>query len=93
MNEGSRAGSSNALPLSLYVIQGMLPSDRGQPPAVRRACRYRAATIRVPAGARVRHPACPRCGERLCYRETAAGALFLHVDDAAFRLTMLDETR
>ena len=91
MNEGSRAGSSDALPLSLHVIRGMLPSDRGRPPAVRGVCRYRAATIRVAAGTRVRHPACPRCGERLGYRETAAGALFLHVDDAAFRLRFVDE--
>jgi hypothetical protein len=27
----------------------------------------------------------------LGYRETAAGALFLHVDDAAFRLRFVDE--
>ena len=78
---------------ALRVVRSMLPNDRSQAPAVRRACRYRAATVRVPAGTRVRHPACPRCGERLGYRETAGGALFLHVDDAAFRVTMLDETR
>jgi hypothetical protein len=91
VNEGSRAGSSDALPLSLHVIQGMLPSDRGRPPAVRGVCRYRAATVRVPAAARVRHPACPRCGERLCYQETAEGALFLHADDPAFLLRFVDE--
>jgi hypothetical protein len=51
------------------------------------------ATIRVPAGRRVRHPACPQCGERLGYRETAAAALFLHVADAAFRLNVLEEAR
>jgi hypothetical protein len=70
----------------------MLPSDRGRPPAVRGVCRYRAATVRVAAGARVRHPACPRCGERLGYRETAAGALFLHADDPSFWLRLVDET-
>jgi len=41
----------------------------------------------------VRHPLCPRCGERLGYRATAIGALFLHVDDPAFRLTRVDEIR
>jgi hypothetical protein len=79
--------------MALRVIHGSTLADRGRLPAVRRACRYRAATIRVPAGTRVRLPACPRCGERLGYRETAAGALFLHLDDPAFRLTVLDETR
>jgi hypothetical protein len=78
---------------TLRVIHGRPPGEQSQSPAVRRACRYRAATIRVPGGTRVRHPACPQCGERLGYRETAGGALFLHVDDAAFRLTMLDEIR
>jgi hypothetical protein len=78
---------------TLRVIDGRPPGDRCRPPAVRRACRYRLATVRVPAGRRVRHPACPQCGERLGYRETAGGALFLHVDDAAFRLTVLDATR
>jgi hypothetical protein len=73
------------------VIDGWPPGEQSQSSAVRRACRYRAATIRVPDGARVRHPACPRCGERLCYRETAEGALFLHADDPAFRLRFVDE--
>ena len=77
---------------SLSVLRGDVPKDRSQPPAVRRACRYRALTARVPAGTRVRHPACPRCGERLGYRETAEGALFLHADDPAFRLRFVDET-
>jgi predicted RNA-binding Zn-ribbon protein involved in translation (DUF1610 family) len=86
------AGGVGTVP-ALRVIRSMLPKDRGQAPAVRRACRYRAATIRVAAGTRVRHPACPRCGERLAYRETAAGALFLRVDDPAFRLTVLDVPR
>jgi hypothetical protein len=70
----------------------MLPKDRSQPPAVRGACRYRAATTRVPAGTRVRHPACPRCGERLGYREIAGGAIYLHVDDPTFRLHVVDKT-
>jgi hypothetical protein len=78
---------------TLRVIQGMPHRDRGRPPEIRRTCRYRAATARVPAGRRVRHPACPRCGERLGYMETAGGALFLHVDDPAFRLHVVDETR
>jgi predicted RNA-binding Zn-ribbon protein involved in translation (DUF1610 family) len=75
------------------VIHGRPPEEHTQTPAVRRACRYRAATIPVAAGTHVRHLICPRCGERLAYRETAGGALFLHLDDAAFRLTVLDETR
>ena len=78
---------------TLRVIHGRPPGQHTQSPAVRRACRYRAATIPVAAGTRVRHPACPRCGERLGYRETADGALLLHVDDPGFRLTVLDETR
>jgi hypothetical protein len=78
---------------ALGVIQGMLPRDGGRPPAVRRPCRYRAATVRVPAGTRVRHPRCPRCGERLGYRETADGALLLHVHDPAFRLHLVDKAR
>ena len=77
--------------VSLRVVRSMLPKDQSQPPAGRRACRYRAATARVPAGSRVRHPACPRCGERLGYRETAAGALFLHADDPEFGLRFVDE--
>lgn len=76
---------------ALRVIQGTSPGERIRPPAVRRACRYRQATDRVPAGSRVRYPACPRCGQRLGYRATATGALFLHVDDAAFRLTCVKE--
>ena len=79
--------------VSLRVIQGVLPSDRGRAPVVRGACRYRAATVRVPARTRVRHPDCPRCGERLCYQETAQGALFLHADDPAFRLRVVGKTR
>jgi len=78
---------------ALRVIHGRPPGEQSQSPAVRRACRYRVATIPVAAGTRVRHPACPRCGERLGYRETADGALLLHVDDPGFRLTVLDETR
>jgi hypothetical protein len=78
---------------TLRVVHGRPPGEQSQAPAVRRACRYRVATIPVAAGKRVRHPACPQCGERLGYRETAAGALFLHVEDPAFRLTVLDETR
>jgi hypothetical protein len=73
---------------TLRVIYGRPPGEHSQSLAVRRACRYRAATIPVAASTRVRHPACPRCGERLGYGETAAGSLFLHVDDAAFRLTV-----
>ena len=78
---------------TLRVIHGRPPGEHSQSPAVRRACRYRVATIPVAAGTRVRHPLCPRCGERLGYRETADGALLLHVDDPGFRLTVLDETR
>ena len=75
------------------VIHGTPPGERSRPPAVRRACRYRKASDRVPAGSLVRHPRCPRCGERLGYRETAVGALFLHVDDPAFRLSVVDGNR
>ncbi len=75
---------------SFRVIHGNTLAKRGLPPAIRGACRYRAATARVPAGAIVRHPACPRCGERLGYMETAGGALFLHVGDPAFRLRLVD---
>jgi hypothetical protein len=83
-------GADNAP--ALRVIPGMPLRDLGWPPAVRGGCRYRAATARVPAGSFVRHPACPRCGERLGYRETADGAVVLHVDDPVFRLRFLDET-
>jgi len=92
-DEGALDTDSADTAPSLRVIHGNTLADWGRLPVVRGVCRYRAATVRVPAGRRVRHPACPRCGERLGYRETAAGALFLHVDDAAFRVTMLDETR
>jgi hypothetical protein len=78
---------------ALRLIQCIQPNQRGRPPAVRTACRYRQATDRVPAGSLVRHPLCPRCGERLGYRETSAGAVFLHIDDPAFRLTVLGATR
>ena len=77
---------------ALRVIQGMPHRDQNQPPAIRGACRYRAATVRVPAGGRVRLAACPQCGERLGYRETDDGALWLHVDDPAFRLRVVNET-
>jgi hypothetical protein len=85
-------GGADTAP-ALRVIRGRPPKDQGQPPAIRRTCRYRAATIRVPAGTRVRHPRCPRCGERLGYMETADGALLLHVHDSAFRLSVVDKTR
>ena len=75
----------------LRVIHGRPPEEHSQSLAVSRACRYRAATIPVAAGTRVRHPTCPRCGERLGYRENAAGALFMHLDDPAFRLHFADE--
>ncbi|MGO9207081.1 MAG: hypothetical protein ACLQBX_13045 [Candidatus Limnocylindrales bacterium] len=78
---------------TLHLVPGMPPNERDWPPAVRRACRYRAAAARVPAGTRVRLPACPRCGRRLGYRETADGALFLHVHDPAFRLRVVGKTR
>ena len=77
---------------TLRVIYGRPPGEHSQSHAVRRACRYRVATIRVSAGTRVRHPLCPRCGERLGYQEIAGGAIYLHVDDPTFRLHVVDKT-
>jgi hypothetical protein len=78
---------------ALRVIHGRPPGERSRPYAIRRACRYRMATVRVPAGTRVRHPLCPQCGERLGHRETDEGSLFLHLDDPGFRLTVLSAAR
>ncbi len=85
------AGASAAP--SFRVIQGVPHRVQGRLPAVRSACWYRAPTARVPAGALVRLPACPRCGQRLGYCETADRALFLHVHDPAFRLHVVGKTR
>lgn len=63
-------------------------STRPQRP-IRAACRYRVPTDVVPEGRRVRHPRCPLCGERLAYRADADQALYLHVDDPRFRVTVL----
>ncbi|MGO9181308.1 MAG: hypothetical protein ACLQBX_05830 [Candidatus Limnocylindrales bacterium] len=85
------ADDTGAAP-ALRVIPGLPPEGQDRPPAGRGTCRYRAPTARVPAGTRVRLPACPRCGERLGYRETADGAIFLHVHDPAFLLRVVDKT-
>lgn len=56
---------------------------------VRSACRYRVATDVVPPGRLVRHPPCPRCGERLAYRPDGVGAMYLHSDDPRYRLMVV----
>ena len=75
---------------TLRVIYGRPSGEHSQSPAARLACRYRASTIRVPAGTLVRHPLCPQCGERLAYLETVGGTL-LDVVDPRIRLSLVDD--
>jgi hypothetical protein len=66
-----------------------LPRCSGERLAGRSACRFRVATKVVPEGSLVRHPRCPRCGERLAYRGDRDRARFLHAHDPQFRLTVV----
>ena len=78
---GGRLCSSCGLPLRL--------TERSR--LVRSACRFRAGATVVPEGRLVRHPRCPRCGERLAYRVDGTSARHLHAHDPQFLLTLVHD--